>query len=67
MKTRLWGTAPAVGLVLSKVVEDDGTTSSGPAGLRADIRRLGNLLGETLARQEGPELLALVEDRKSVV
>nr|MBA2338431.1 phosphoenolpyruvate carboxylase [Acidimicrobiia bacterium] len=36
-------------------------TSTQDAKLRADIRLLGHMLGETLVRQVGPELLELVE------
>lgn len=39
----------------------DEATSTQDAKLRADIRLLGNMLGETLVRQVGPELLELVE------
>ncbi|MBU1494873.1 MAG: phosphoenolpyruvate carboxylase [Actinobacteria bacterium] len=40
----------------------DNDDPQGDSALRDDIRRLGNMLGATLTRQEGPQLTELVEE-----
>jgi phosphoenolpyruvate carboxylase len=45
----------------------DSVGEGAEAELLADIRRLVGLLGETLARQEGPEVLELIESVRALV
>ena len=49
------------------VADPSGSIARDDLALRSDVRKLGELLGETLVRQEGPELLALVESVRMAV
>ena len=54
------------GTARDTMAEHGVVSESAHSALRADIRRLGSLLGDILTEQGGPELLALVEEVRSL-